>query len=322
MELWKEHRHILETSWAIRFQDHLPVIYWGHCINIAVYIINKKFPSALAYKSLYELLPAEGTSESFFLDISPVPRHDFTMKSIDNPSFSEHRNAKVPTVSPDVPSVVEIRKSTRVSKPSIWLKDYVRPDKLGSVSCCKYPISKVIGYEAISPKYQSYLANFSIEVEPTTYSKATKDKRWIEAMQTEIKALEDNKNWELASLPQGQKTIRCKWQSYLDYFPFIKRKTDHMVIVLVYVDDLLIIGDSLVLIQQTKDDLQSSFKIKDLGELKYFLGIEFARNGDGILMHQRKYTLELIVELGLSGSKPVACPIEPNLKLTTSKFDN
>ncbi|OIT35065.1 hypothetical protein A4A49_64440, partial [Nicotiana attenuata] len=112
--------------------------------------------------------------------------------------------------SSDVPIGVGTRKSTRVSKPSIWLKDYVRPDKSGSVSCCKYPISEVLGYEEISSKYQSYLASFSIEVEPTTYSEAIKDKRWVEAMQAEIKALEDNKTWELVPLPQGQKAIGCK----------------------------------------------------------------------------------------------------------------
>ncbi|OIT00708.1 hypothetical protein A4A49_60142, partial [Nicotiana attenuata] len=105
---------------------------------------------------------------------------------------------------------VGLRKSTRVSKPSIWLNDYVRPDKTGSAGCCKYPISEVIGYVMISSKYQSYLASFSVEVEPATYSEAIKDKRWVEAMQEEIKALEDNKTWTLVSLPQGQKSIGCR----------------------------------------------------------------------------------------------------------------
>lgn len=94
--------------------------------------------------------------------------------------------------------------------------------------------------------------------------------------------------------------------------------------VLVYVDDLLITGDDMMLIQQTKtkDDLQSSFKIKKLGELKFFLGIDFARSGRGILMHQCKYALDLISHIGLAGSKPVHSPMEQNLKLTTTKFDD
>ena len=56
--------------------------------------------------------------------------------------------------------------------------------------------------------------------------------------------------------------------------------------------------------------------MKDLGELKFFLGIEFVISQKGIVMSQRKYALELISELGLSGTKPVNTPLETNLKLT------
>lgn len=51
-----------------------------------------------------------------------------------------------------------------------------------------------------------------------------------------------------------------------------------MIIVLVYVDDILITGDSLHQIIETKTNLHKAFKMKDLGELKYFLGIKFARS--------------------------------------------
>lgn len=67
--------------------------------------------------------------------------------------------------------------------------------------------------------------------------------------------------------------------------------------------------------------LKDTFKIKDLGDLMHFLGIEFARNKDGIIMHQRKYCLELISDMGLSGSKPIRAPIELNQKLTSAEFD-
>ena len=66
-----------------------------------------------------------------------------------------------------------------------------------------------------------------------------------------------------------------------------------MVLVLVYVDDMLVTGSTFHLIEETKDHLKQAFKIKDLGELRYFLGIEFARSKQGILMHQRKYALDL-----------------------------
>uniref|UniRef100_A0A3Q7I1H2 Reverse transcriptase Ty1/copia-type domain-containing protein n=1 Tax=Solanum lycopersicum TaxID=4081 RepID=A0A3Q7I1H2_SOLLC len=76
------------------------------------------------------------------------------------------------------------------------------------------------------------------------------------------------------------------------------------------------------LIQETKSILQTNFKIKDLGELKFFLGIEFARSSEGIfLMHQRKYALELISDLGLGGTKLVGAPVEVNQKFTSIVFD-
>nr|XP_016449977.1 PREDICTED: uncharacterized mitochondrial protein AtMg00810-like [Nicotiana tabacum] len=80
-------------------------------------------------------------------------------------------------------------------------------------------------------------------------------------------------------------------------------------------------GSSLKLIKQVRKDLQERFKIKDLGELKYFLGIEFSRSQEGIVMCQRKYALELVSELGLASAKPTATPLEFNHKLTSIEFD-
>ncbi|XP_047251348.1 uncharacterized mitochondrial protein AtMg00810-like [Capsicum annuum] len=95
-----------------------------------------------------------------------------------------------------------------------------------------------------------------------------------------------------------------------------------MVVILVYIDDLLITGNDHEMVLDTKKIFQDKFKIKDLGNLRYCLGIEFARSEAGILMHQRKYCLEFISDMGLSNSKPVGAPMELNQKLTTSKFDS
>nr|XP_016486015.1 PREDICTED: uncharacterized mitochondrial protein AtMg00810-like [Nicotiana tabacum] len=61
--------------------------------------------------------------------------------------------------------------------------------------------------------------------------------------------------------------------------------------------------------------------MKDLGELKFFLGIKFERSNKGILMSQRKYALELIFETGLSGAKLVSTPMELYQKLSTIEYD-
>lgn len=75
-------------------------------------------------------------------------------------------------------------------------------------------------------------------------------------------------------------------QSHRDYSLFTKKKGSGLVIILVYVDDLLITGNDTALIEEAKHTLHSHFRITDLGELKYFLGIEFMRSKEGILMNQ------------------------------------
>ncbi|XP_059315701.1 uncharacterized protein LOC132066399 [Lycium ferocissimum] len=110
-------------------------------------------------------------------------------------------------------------------------------------------------------------------------------------------------------------------QSSHDHSLFTKQKGRGMVLVLIYVDDLLITGSCPTLIEETKKYLQSQFKVKDLGILKYFLGIEVMRSKSGILLNQTKYTLELIADVGLNGSKVSPTPLEANTKLTSVDYD-
>ena len=65
-----------------------------------------------------------------------------------------------------------------------------------------------------------------------------------------------------------------------------------------------------------KEFLLKRFHIKDLGNLKYFLGIEFSRSKKGILMSQRKYALDILDDSGLLGARPDSFSMEQNLKLT------
>ncbi|XP_018623142.1 uncharacterized mitochondrial protein AtMg00810-like [Nicotiana tomentosiformis] len=75
------------------------------------------------------------------------------------------------------------------------------------------------------------------------------------------------------------------------------------------------------MIQEANDSLHGNFKMKDLGELRYFLGIEVMRSKEGILLNQRKYALELVSKVGLNSFKPVSTQMELNHKLTTVDYD-
>jgi Reverse transcriptase (RNA-dependent DNA polymerase) len=98
---------------------------------------------------------------------------------------------------------------------------------------------------------------------------------------------------------------------------FIKYNFNSITVVLVYVDDLIITGDNQEEIDGVKRDLKEKINIKDLGKLKYFIGIEIAHSLKGLFISQRKYTLDLLKEIRKLGCKPVSTPIDSNMKLNT-----
>ena len=104
-------------------------------------------------------------------------------------------------------------------------------------------------------------------------------------------------------------------QSYSDYSLFTYTRGSIQLNVLVYVDDLILSSNDSAALTTFKAYLSDCFKMKDLGSLKYFLGIEVARSASGLFMCQRKYTLDIISETGLLGAKPSVFLIETNHRL-------
>ena len=115
----------------------------------------------------------------------------------------------------------------------------------------------------------------------------------------------------------GKVIKRYGWtQSQADHTMFYKHsKGGKVAILIVYVDDIVLTGDDYSELEKLKGRLAEEFEIKDLGALKYFLGMEFARSKEGIVVNQRKYVLDLLNETGMLGCKPAKTPIEPNVKL-------
>ncbi|XP_017970307.1 PREDICTED: uncharacterized mitochondrial protein AtMg00810-like [Theobroma cacao] len=117
------------------------------------------------------------------------------------------------------------------------------------------------------------------------------------------------------SLPPGYQVKR-------EYLPNTKLVYNGgFVTLLVYVDDIIIDSNNLQLSMDVKTYLSSHFKLKDLGEVKYFLGLELARSIEGISICQRKYALDMLEEHGLLGVKPVSTPIYYNHKLEKATDD-
>ncbi|KAG7567306.1 Reverse transcriptase RNA-dependent DNA polymerase [Arabidopsis thaliana x Arabidopsis arenosa] len=110
-------------------------------------------------------------------------------------------------------------------------------------------------------------------------------------------------------------------QDISDYSLFTLERHGIRLHVLVYVDDLIITGSSIAVINEFKQYLSSCFYMKDLGILRYFLGIEVARSPAGMYLCQRKYAIDIITETWLLGVRPASHPLEQNHKLPLASGD-
>jgi hypothetical protein len=85
-----------------------------------------------------------------------------------------------------------------------------------------------------------------------------------------------------------------------------------------YVDDMIIIGDDIDDISVLKTDLATQFEMKDLGYLRYFLGIEVASSPRGYLLSQSKYVADILEPARLNDNKTIDTLIEVNAKYSSS----
>ena len=285
-------------------------------------------------------------------------------------------------------------------------------------------------------------ANIAIEEEPQTFDEAinhpTYKEKWEEAIQVEYQSLLDNQTWTLVPLPEGRKTVGCKWifrhklgadgnierfkarlvakgftQTYgidynetfapvaklqslrlllaiaaiedlevhqmdvksaflmgeleeeiymdqpegfeegdqvcrlkkslyglkqsprvwnyklHDFFTtnrFTQTNADHSIyinksndaMIGIWVDDLIIVGRNLNIINDLKKKLNDTFEMKDLKDLTYFLGIQVKRDRSRKTLHlnQTQYIEKILSKFGMEDYKPVGTPMETSVKLT------
>ena len=72
---------------------------------------------------------------------------------------------------------------------------------------------------------------------------------------------------------------------------------------------------SLSEIQQMKDSLSKTFKMKDMGQLRYCLGINFELTDKATSLCQKQYLIKLLERYKLTEANTVTTPMDPNVKL-------
>jgi hypothetical protein len=118
----------------------------------------------------------------------------------------------------------------------------------------------------------------------------------------------------------GQYLVTSGFQtSNVDFSLYVKKTDNGIFVIVIYVDDLFITGDSDANIFDLKKLLKQKYEMKDLGELHYFLDIEVIQSLKGIWLLQRQYALNKLFEYGMTGCKPISIPLEQNVKLSADE---
>jgi hypothetical protein len=119
----------------------------------------------------------------------------------------------------------------------------------------------------------------------------------------------------LYGLKQALRAWYTRLNDFLLYVGFCASKVDTSLFIfsngvdicylLVYVDDILLTGSNSFLLQRLIQLLSSEFKLRDLGSVHYFLGIEVQSTSMGLMLRHHKYTLDILTRVGMLSCKPI-----------------
>ncbi|XP_028051866.1 uncharacterized protein LOC114256413 [Camellia sinensis] len=97
---------------------------------------------------------------------------------------------------------------------------------------------------------------------------------------------------------------------------FVRTTPNGTTLLLLYVDDMIIIGDDVAGILSLKQFFNRQFEMKDLGSLNYFLRLEISHDSTSYYLSQAKYASNLLARAGLTDCKTTSIPIDPQTRLT------
>ncbi|GJV24584.1 NSP-interacting kinase 1-like protein [Tanacetum coccineum] len=203
-----------------------------------------------------------------------------------------------------------VRRSSRSSTQPAWLKDFVTSKHKAGMAATNnpktkhpiYPLFQAEDFEQYPAEYVASLANVLAIPEPHEEIYMKPPEGYTKAAPGQVCKLNKSlyglkhasRQWnnELSKILISLGFIQSKH----DYSLFVKAQGEKFTVALVYVDDILLTGNSM-----------------------YFLGIELCNTAQGTYLHQRKYILDLLQDAGLTSAKPTSFPLPQNLKLALNK---
>ncbi|GKC98854.1 retrovirus-related pol polyprotein from transposon TNT 1-94 [Tanacetum coccineum] len=123
-------------------------------------------------------------------------KHILEIVVLNTPNVSSQ---DLPTSSTTVHTEILVRKSSKTSKPPNWTNDFEVPTLK--------PAANQVTSPNMSSQFYCFLSNLVTQQDPKTFKEAVRDARWCDAMNVELRDLEENDTWELIDLTPDKKAI-------------------------------------------------------------------------------------------------------------------
>lgn len=245
---------------------------------------------------------------------------------------------------PDVDIVPASRHSTRVSNPPTRLNDYYCYSAIKTLhepSSYREANTNPIWQQAVAEEIQALEKTNTWELVDLPADKIPIGCKWIYKIKTRFDGTVERYKARLVAKGYTQEygidyeetfapvaritSVRSllaiaavrKWKLFqMDVKNAFLHGDSGIVILLLYVDDMIITGDDKTGISALQQYLSQHFKMKDLGSLSYFLGLEVSQDSEGYYLSQAKYASDLLSRAGITDCKTELTPLEVNSKLT------
>nr|XP_016479842.1 PREDICTED: uncharacterized protein LOC107801087 [Nicotiana tabacum] len=298
----RKHRHVLEITRAIRLQANIPIKFWGHCILAAVYILNRLPSSVIANKSPYKRLYNRKPSLKHLrllgcLCFAKVVQEQDKLMSRSRVSvhmgYSEVHKGYV---------LYDLGSKSFFINRDVIFKENIFPFKRAESSSTSIFLDTTTNVE-------SYMHNSDAFLEQR-FNTLT-DTRNSRNSTTANDSVAENYNSESVQDFQNHNTTEEDIQTYQNYHSTTEGESQaqqncQSLSTAAPHNRNQVISNELTTRKSTRDK-QPPVWLKDFVSLN--------------IHQERKYTLELIAEVGLTAAKPSTTPIDINTKLTTKQYD-
>ncbi|KAE8705448.1 Phosphoglucomutase [Hibiscus syriacus] len=293
----RKNRHLLEVTRSLMFAANAPKYLWREALITTTYLINR--------------MPIETKGNDGYQEATTVDLDDFPIairKGIN--SVKIPRNVTEAFQSPEWKKVVE-EEIKALQKNKTWsLTDL--PEGKRAVGC-KWIFTVKYHSDGSVERYKARLvAKVAVNMDWKLHHLDIKN-AFLNGNLEEDVYIESPRAWfDRFAKAMTQNGFK---QSQADHTLFIKiTLSGKITLLIIYVDDMIITGSDIKEIEKLKINLAKEFETKDLGSMRYFLGMEIARFEEELIINQRKYVLDLLAETGMLDCKPVKTPMEPDLK--------